>query len=172
MLILTTPTEKYLPSYMEAYKEYAENNITSYSFTDAASCDIFSKFDDYKNERNLRPGRVGADYYWLADDEKAYFIGEIAIRHKLNDTLLRYGGHIGYGVRYSEWGRGYGTYMLKLALCKAKEMKLSPVLVTCDDDNIASAKVLEKNGFTLKDKIENRISGQSIITRRYLKDIL
>ena len=45
---------------------------------------------------------------------------KISIRHRLTDDLKRYGGHIGYDVRYSEWNKGYGTLMLRLALEKAK----------------------------------------------------
>lgn len=58
----------------------------------------------------------------MVDDELNYFIGEITIRHKLNEVLERYGGHIGYGVRFSEWGKGYGTLMLELALVEAKNL--------------------------------------------------
>ena len=172
MIKLIVPNEKYLPSYMEAYGEYVENNVSTYSFTDATSCDIFAKFDRYRKERDLPPDRVGADTYWLVDDESAYFIGEIAVRHRLNDALARRGGHIGYGVRYSEWNRGYGTKMLALALEKAKEMRLSPVLITCNDDNLASASVIEKNGFALRDKVMVSADGKSILTRRYWKTIL
>lgn len=172
MITLIEPTEKYLQSYIEAYNEYVENDISTYAFTDAASCDIFAKFDDYKNERNLRPDRVGADYYWLVDDEKELFIGEVSIRHHLNDALMQYGGHIGYGIRYSEWGHGYGTRLLNLALMKAKEMGISYPMITCDDDNIASAKVIEKNGFILFDKVENCVDGVSVVTRRYIKSLV
>ena len=70
---------------------------------------------------DLPENRVGQTNYWLVDDEKGYFIGEVGIRHKLNDALLKRGGHIGYGIRYSEWNKGYGTKMLELALEKAKE---------------------------------------------------
>lgn len=141
--------------------------MESYYFADSDSCDIFEKFDNYKYEKNLKPGRVGATYFWLVDEERNHFIGEISIRHKLTESLLRYAGHIGYGVRCSEWNKGYGTLMLKLALEKAKEMGLSKVLLTCDDDNPASAKVMENNGAVLQDKIENIIDGKKIITRRY-----
>lgn len=75
----------------------------SYAFDDARSYDIFEKYDNYRNERNLKPNRVGSDYYWLVDEDNGYFIGEISIRHRLTDDLKRYGGHIGYGVRFSEW---------------------------------------------------------------------
>ena len=172
MIKLVVPDEEYLQSYAEAYREYIENGVSTYSFTDPSSCDIFAKFDDYRNERNLRPDRVGEDKYWLVDDERAYFIGEIAIRHRLNDALLERGGHIGYGIRFSEWNRGYGTKMLAMALEKAKELRISPVLITCNDDNLASARVMEKNGFTLADTILVSREGEDLLTRRYWKEIL
>ena len=172
MIKLIVPNAQYLQSYREAYDEYQRNHVTTYSFTDASACDIFEKFDNYRYERNLRPDRVGESKYWLVDDEKALFIGEVGIRHKLNDALKLRGGHIGYGIRYSEWNCGYGTRMLALALEKAKEMGISPVLITCNDDNLASARVMEKNGFTLADKVSVSVDGKTIITRRYWKTIL
>ena len=171
MIRLIVPNEDYLRSYMEAYDEYARNRVSTYAFTDASSCDVFEKFDRYRNERDLRPDRVGEDKYWLVDDERARFIGEVAIRHRLNDALLRRGGHIGYGVRCSEWNRGYGTRLLALALERAKEMRISPVLVTCNDDNLASARVIEKNGFVLEDKVVVSTDGKDILTRRYWKSL-
>lgn len=172
MIKLIVPNETYLPSYREAYVEYLENHVTAYSFTDPSSCDVFAKFDQYRTERGLPPDRVGADYYWLVDEEKSYFIGEVTIRHRLNDALLRRGRHIGYGIRYSEWNRGYGTRLLALALEKAKERQLSPVLLTCNDDNLASARVIEKSGFTLADKVVNTNNGKTVLSRRYWKTIL
>lgn len=101
------------------------------------------------------------------EEEKNYFIGEIAVRHRLNDALSLRGGHIGYVIRSAEWGRGYGTLMLKLALEKARERGLDRVLITCDDRNVASARVMEKNGFSLSDKIE----AEGTLTRRYWKNL-
>lgn len=171
MIKLIVPNEEYLPSYMEARNEYVENNVSTYAFTDASSCDIFAKFDRYREERDLPPNRVGEDKFWLVDDEKRYFIGEISIRRRLNDALAQRGGHIGYGVRFSEWNHGYGTKMLALALEKVKEMNISPVLITCNDDNLASARVMEKNGFVLGDKIIVSVDGEEHLTRRYWKTI-
>ena len=168
---LIIPSEEYLLSYKQAFDEYAENHISAYGFTDPYSCDVFEKFDNYRHERNLRPDRVGADYYWLVDDAKTLFIGEAVVRHKLNDALLRVGGHIGYGVRCSEWNRGYGSKLLSLALEKAKAMRISPVLITCNDDNYASARVIEKNGFVIENKIAISFDGKEILVRRYWKTL-
>lgn len=171
MIALVEPCEKYLKSYMEAYDEYQRNDIHAYAFDDARAYNIFEKYDNYRHERNLKPNRVGADYYWLVDEERNYFIGEISIRHRLTGDLKRYGGHMGYGIRFSEWNKGYGTLMLSLALEKAKDLGIVVVLITCDDDNYASAKVMENNGLALQDKVPNVVDGKAIITRRYTKKL-
>ena len=171
MVRLIAPNAQYLSSYTEAYEEYKANHVTTYTFTDPASCDIFEKFDRYRLERNLKPGRVGAHFFWLVDDGNGEFIGEITVRHRLTEELTRYGGHIGYGIRFSRWNQGFGTQMLAFALEEAKKLGLSKVLITCNDDNIGSARVMEKNGFLFADKVENSVDGRSIITRRYLKTL-
>ena len=172
MIKFIIPNEEYLQSYKEAYDEFIIHNVTTYHFTDSSSCDIFEKFDNYRFERSLPPDRVREDKYWLVDDERAYFIGELALRHRLNDALLSGGGHIGYGVRYSEWNRGYGTMMLAYAIERAKELGIKTLQITCNDDNIASARVIEKNGFILIDKPVVSDGGKDVVRRRYRKTIL
>lgn len=120
MIALVEPFEKYLQSYIEAYDEYKLNDVQTYAFDDARAYNIFGKYDNYMHERNLKPNRVGSDCYCLVDEERNYFIGEISIRHRLTDDPKCYGGHIGYSVRCSEWNKGYGTLMLRLALEKQK----------------------------------------------------
>ena len=93
------------------------------------------------------------------------------IRHYLNENLRQGGGHIGYGIRFSEWKKGYGTLMLRLALEKAKNIGITTALITCDDDNYGSAKVMENNGFVLQDKVPNVVNGKAITTRRYTKEL-
>lgn len=162
---LTEPGKIYLASYAEAVEEYRAGQVGDYAFTDPAQTDVLQKFRNYKEGIDLKPGRIPASYYWLVSEER--FIGEIAIRHRLNDALRRYGGHIGYGIRRSCWNQGYGTEMLRLALEKAREMGLERVLVTCDEGNAASARVIEKNGGKLEDAIENDVSGAKVLTHRY-----
>ena len=171
MIKLIIPEKRFLKSYKEVREDYIRNNITSIVLDDPEAIDIFKKYDDFRNGRNLPDGFVPSDEYWLVDDEKDYFIGKVSIRHKLNSYLERFGGHIGYAVRLNEWNKGYGSLLLKLALEKAGEIGIKEVLVTCNDENIGSYRVMEKNGFTLKDKIENKIDGKDIITRRYTKTL-
>lgn len=167
MIRLVEPCEKYLPSYMEAYDEFQAEGVSSYGLTDARACDIFEKFENYRLERNLKPDRVGCHYLWLVDDERDYFIGEISIRHRLNDALRILGGHVGYCVRKGEWGRGCGTQMLAMALNTVKALGIDRPLITCHDSNIASARVMEKNGFVLEKKVD--VNGELI--RHYRKNL-
>lgn len=167
MIRFIRPEPGYLASYNEAFNEFKAMGISTYGLTDASSCDIFEKFENYRLERNLKPDRVGCHYFWLVEEETNYFIGELSIRHRLNAALQLRGGHIGYCVRYGEWGKGYATEMLRLAQEEAKRLGISKALVTCDDTNLASARVMEKNGFSFTDKVV----AEGILTRRYWKTL-
>lgn len=91
---------------------------------------------------------VPKTHLWaIAED---HFVGRISIHHRLTDALRREGGHIGYDTVPSFRGRGVATEMLRLALPIARELGLTAVLLTCDDDNAASVRVIEKNGGTLE----------------------
>lgn len=172
MLRLITPCEEYLASYTEAFDEYeGYPRHAGNPFCDPRAHDLLAHFEDMHHARNLPAGWVGATTFWLVDDESCRFLGQIDIRHELTDSLLRYGGHIGYAIRLGEWNKGYGTLMLRLALPHAQELGITRCLITCDDDNPGSARVMEKNGFVLADKVPNVIGGQPIITRRYWKSI-
>lgn len=151
---------------LDAKDEYNENNIGTYDFLDTTQSDIFKRIEDFRTGNNLPNGYVKATYLWLIENDE--FIGEVSIRHSLTDSLLRFGGNIGYGVRYSLWNNGFGTKMLSMALVYAKkEIGLNKVLITCNDDNHGSARILEKNGGVLQDKIANTIDGVDRISRRY-----
>jgi predicted acetyltransferase len=88
---------------------------------------------------------VPSSHYFLVDNVNQ-IMGMIDIRHELNEYLRTIGGHIGYGVRPSERNKGYASYLLKETLTKCKELQISQVLITCDEDNIGSTKVILNNG--------------------------
>ena len=101
---------------------------------------------------DLQEGRVPSTEYFLMDDEK--IIGHLSIRHNIDtDFLSLYGGHIGYGVRPTERRKGYATIMLHLAIEKCKDLGLTDILISCKEDNIASARVIENNFGIQKDLI-------------------
>jgi predicted acetyltransferase len=94
--------------------------------------------------------------YWaIAGNE---IVGRIAIRPELNNFLRRAGGHIGYIVRPSYRQQGVATEMLRQLLEMDKVRALGKLLVTCDEDNVASEKAILKNGGVLENilEMENR----------------
>ncbi|MDF2878093.1 MAG: acetyltransferase [Clostridia bacterium] len=105
---------------------------------------------------------VPAHTYFLVCNNKRIF-GAINIRHCLNEYLFQFGGHIGYGIRPSERGKGYASLMLGMALPIAKKLEIDEVLVTCDKNNTASAKTIIKNGGIL----ENEVTEEEEIVQRY-----
>ena len=66
------------------------------------------------------------------------YVGRVSLRHRLNAGLEAWGGHIGYEVRPSVRGRGYGHALLAGMLPHARTLGLERVLLHCDDSNAAS----------------------------------
>jgi predicted acetyltransferase len=69
--------------------------------------------------------------------------------------------------------RGYGTALLRLALIEARARGIRRVRVTCDDDNLGSIKVIERNGGALDGRGVSKETGRTVrqywIERRTLK---
>ena len=93
---------------------------------------------------NLPDGHVPSTF--LVADVDGQIVGRVSIRHELNDYLRAEGGHIGYGVLPAYRRRGYATEILRQALIVARSLGIDRVLVTCDDDNLASIKAIESCG--------------------------
>ena len=163
---LLLPVEKYYQSYAAAVNEYKNNHVDSYHFFEMEKRHIFNRIENFRLGTNLPENYVSATYLWLIDNDE--FIGEISIRHRLTSSLLRFGGNIGYGIRFSKWNNGYGTIMLANALTYAKEViGLDKVLITCNNENVSSSRIIEKNGGILQDRIKNVIESKEILTKRY-----
>jgi predicted acetyltransferase len=95
-------------------------------------------------------------------------VGRVSIRHRLNDHLRVEGGHIGYGIRPAFRRRGYATEVLRQSLEIVRGMGIERALVTCDDDNEVSARVIESCGGVLEDVVMTDAHGP---VRRYWIDL-
>ena len=116
----------------------------------------YHNFDYYINSldlKNPKPGLVEDSTFFALDVERNKMVGAINIRHKLNDYLLNYGGHIGDGIRPSERKKGYATKIIGLALKECQKLNIDKVLLVCDKDNIGSAKSIKNNGAILENEI-------------------
>ena len=109
---------------------------------------------EHSRGENLPADRVPSTILFAFDG--ARIVGRVTIRHALNESLARVGGHIGYIVVPEFRRRGYATEMLRQSLTIAREQfGLARVLLTCDDDNVGSRRTIEKNGGVL----ENIVTG-------------
>jgi predicted acetyltransferase len=121
-----------------------------------------SNFDDFKGSLSrlveisrgidIPEGYVPQTIYWLYVNHRPIAYGKL--RHKLNEKLLMYGGHVGYIVRPSERGKGYGKLFLAELMKAAKQMEINRLLITCDDNNTRSRKVVESNNGKLEEIID------------------
>jgi predicted acetyltransferase len=149
----TSPT---YPSFLHYYKEGMS----------------FGRYLDVLREQergeNLPPRHVPSTFLFAFEELR--IVGRVSIRHSLNPFLERVGGHIGYAVVPEFRRKGYATEILRQAFVIAGErVGLERVLVTCDDDNVASIRTIEKNGGV----IENTVTGSDLATpkRRYWVDL-
>lgn len=171
MVCLVDGDSRFLDEYKEAYTmslEKIKNGCMSshdLMFDNPDLVDVIQKMNDYRDVTKLKPGYVVAYDYFLVDDDK--FIGVVSIRKDLTTSLLQYGGNISYAIHPKYWNQGYGNIILRLALDKAREMGLYKVLITCDDCNVASYKIIESNGGVLENKVSNTVNGENFLTRRY-----
>ncbi|MBD5156926.1 MAG: GNAT family N-acetyltransferase [Butyrivibrio sp.] len=124
---------------------------------------FLKKLGEWKHQELINPNFSPQTTFGVFDDKK--LVGGFVLRHTLKGTLINNGGNIGYLVRPSKRKMGYGKILLKLALEKARDIGLQKVLVTCRNDNIGSAKVIESNGGVYENDYYDINSGKTY--RRY-----
>ena len=117
------------------------------------------EFGDYVQKLyhgGIKPesGKVAQTVFWLFDNNEV--IGYSKMRHGLTDNLKIRGGHIGYGIKKEKRGMGYGKIILNLTLNELFKIGVDKALLTCDQHNIASKKVIESCGGIMED-IKNGI---------------
>jgi predicted acetyltransferase len=105
---------------------------------------------------------------FLVAEVAGELVGRSSIRFELNDFLAREGGHIGYGVLPEHRRRGYATDILCQSLRIAADKGVERALVTCDDDNVGSATVIERCGGVFESHI---VGEDGTPMRRYWIDL-
>lgn len=172
-LKLVTPTLEYKEQVMEYRKVFLENNE---KLSGCAELEDVTSYEEWIDFDNRRSKIYGKDYVQSTvclcvrvKDNK--LVGIIDFRHELTEFLLNYGGNIGYSIHPSERRKEYGKEMLRLMLIKCRELKKDRVLLTCDKENVPSAKIMIANGAVLENEVMDdcKISWSGTIQRYWIK---
>jgi predicted acetyltransferase len=166
---LELPSAAWQVSFLDALAEYHQEG--RYLIFDPAELrrdfsGFVARLTAYAHGQGLPADFVPMSDFWLIDHGE--FIGRVSLRHRLNESLTKLGGHIGYDIRPSKRRQGYGTQILALALPKARELGLERALVTCDETNVASRKIIEANGGVLENVVE-MAEGEPRVCRYWIK---
>ena len=150
---------EFAAAFASYYKDFATNDVENAAYYAAGKInfpDYIENLSNAANGINLREGYVPCNHYWLINNRS--ILGVIRIRHNINTAFLALeGGHIGYDIAPAFRGLGYGKTMLKLALPKAKSLGINQALITADEDNMASRKIIEANGGQLENIIMGKV---------------
>jgi predicted acetyltransferase len=165
MLRLVEPAPLYKAAILEAVAEMqaiGEWDISPDAFA-ARFDDMLRELAAAKDPATAPPDVLPYEDFWLLEQDT--WIGLLTLRSQINEQFLHSGGHIGYVVRPSKRRCGYGTVLLRLGLEKARERGLQRVLLTCDETNVGSRKVIESNGGQFENAVV--VEGQAARKLRY-----
>lgn len=141
---LERPSLQWAAEHIAYMNEWDQERMTPSSFHLLEDIPYEMYLEDMAaKEAGLDNRMLNTNYFLIAGER---IVGMVNIRHGLNDYLHQIGGHIGYGIRPSERRNGYATHLLSEALHVTDQLGIRSVLVTCNEDNTASAKVIINNG--------------------------
>lgn len=129
-------------SYLAGERAVCEEEGTSTEVLAEAERDFVAFVERRRRPREL--WGVPVTELWYVDGPE--YIGTVILRHRLSPELEVEGGHVGYHVVPGHRRRGHATRMLAQTRAIAAGLGLPMLLITCADDNIASRRVIDRNG--------------------------
>ena len=117
-----------------------------YTFEEALERCLNMKNEWYAKSINRVPGKT----FLLIRKDDNKIVGTINIRWNLSEKMLKFGGHIGYGIRPTERRKGYNKIQLYLVLLEAQKLNLDKVMLDCSVHNLGSDKTIKALGGILE----------------------
>jgi tagatose 1,6-diphosphate aldolase len=81
-------------------------------------------------------------------------VGSASLRVGDNEYIERYAGHIGYGVDFGHRGKRYAARATRLLLGVARRHRMTTLWITCNPENVASRRTIERVGGELVDIVD------------------
>ena len=160
---------KMVNEFADANDEYQFEGLGNFKkIYDSSYEEFYDGLEVNKHINQINPEWANQTSYVLID-ENGHIYGAANIRHELKGKLREICGHVGYGIRPSERGKGYATLQLKLLLEKMDKMGIDNALITCRENNIGSIKTMNKFIGTADSLIPSRYEG--IMEYRYWVDV-
>lgn len=165
---LKQPNISYKDSFFKNIYDYKTNGEMDYFDIYKEALDNFElyvkKLLDHSRGENLPSGwTIPCSTFWLVNHKKEV-LGIIRIRHK----TIPIHGNVGYDVPPRYRNKGYAKKLLKLSLPYAKGIGLNSLILTCEEGNAFSEKVIKSNkGVFLK----NVSSENNVIYNQYIIEL-
>lgn len=157
---LELPSERHVDSFFQAMAEFEAEGDPQIpaGLTPEQFPAYVQRLRDQAIGKGLKEGYVPSQEFWMIDSEG--FAGRIILGLSYYPSPERVGHHVGYAVRPSRRRMGYATEALRCLLDEAKKRNISRLMPTCDAANLASRKVIERNGGVLLDPDPADASGE------------
>ena len=169
-ITLATPSVELRDSFLNGLSSLSSQSDRSSWIYLGESADLtlpLKDFDRYVailiQRQTVAPaGFVCDTTYWATSENTV--VGRISIRHELNASLQKVGGHIGF-ITHPAWrGNGVASTMLRDVLKTERARHIGKLLLTCDSTNIASERTIRKNGGLLAGVFQ---TGESQPTKKH-----
>lgn len=162
---LILPNRKYKESFyvlISSSKKYGDYNELGNSLirNNETFDEMLKRLNNRRKGKNIAKRDVPSTVYWIIVNNRV--IGTIDLRHRLNKDYFERLGHVAYYIKPEERGKGYATKALSIAIKKYYNKYAQKILITCFKDNIASSKVIEKNGGILEKSVIDNITKKEI----------
>lgn len=140
--------KKEIIEYLDEFVEYGSDINGSgsldkiyegYTFEEALDRCLKMEDEDYAKSVNRCPGKT----FLLIREDDNRIVGSINVRWDLNEDMLNFGGHIGYGIRPTERRKGYNKINLYMGIIEAQKVGLDRIMVDCAVNNLGSDKTIK-----------------------------
>ena len=159
-IFLDKPCREYEKSFQKYVLAYKNAGNSYYYDKYKKALDNFDEYvkdlEDNSKGINIPEDWVATSTFWLIDNNEV--VGVTRVRHQEAGTA----GHIGYDISPNFRNKGYGTKILELSLNEASELGIKTAIVTCNTENSASKKIIEKNGGKLLGTIFDEEENESL----------